>query len=137
MKRTLLVIVCAACVLLQVEAGTIPQGLVGVWAPATARLSGGVLLEGYAIYINTNGLAAVAAAPPPVGAKWFATYDATNHLLTLRIDAKPAEGLNQAMTNRFIYNPKAKTLTATNASDTEILHYHGSRIPGGVIEDLK
>ena len=136
-KRTLLLIACAACLLVRGEAGTIPPELVGVWAPTSAKLDRGVLSEGYAIYINTNGLAAVVIAPPPIGAKWFATYGATNHLLTLRIDARPSEGLSQAMTNHFTYDPKAKTLMTTEASTTYVLRHHSNRIPGFLIEDLR
>jgi hypothetical protein len=137
MKRTLLLFALLACACPQVQGGSIPPELVGTWAPASSKMDGGVLLEGYAIYLNTNGLAAVVAAPPPIGAKWHATYEATNHVLTMSIAAQPSEGLTQAMTNRFVYDPKAKTLTATNSSTKEILRRHGDRIPGGVIEDFK
>ena len=137
MKRALLLFVFVACVFHRAEAGTIPHELGGVWAPASSKMSGGILSEGYAIYLNTNGLAAVVAAPPPIGTKWHATYEATNQVLTLSIEAQPSEGLTQAMTNHFVYDLKAKTLTATNSPTKEILRRHGSRIPGGVIEDLK
>ena len=136
MKRTLLLIAFVACGLYRGEAGTIPPELVGVWAPASAELSGGVPSEGYAIYINTNGLAAVVKAPPPIGERWIATYATTNYMLTLR-EPLPSEGLTQTITNHFVYVPKAKTFTTTNAFTTEVLYHHGSRIPGGVIEDLQ
>jgi len=137
MKRVFLSFLFAAYVLRGIGADTIPPELVGAWAPAKAKIEGGVLSEGYAIYLNTNGLAAVVAAPPPVGAKWRAVYDATNHMLILTIDAQPDEGLMHGMTNRFIYDPKAKTLSLTNAPTKDVLTRHGNRIPGGVIEDLQ
>ena len=136
MKRTLSLILFIACGLYVGEAGTIPPELVGVWAPASAKLSGGVPSEGYAIYINTDGLAAVVKAPPPIGERWIASYAATNHMLSLR-EPMLTKGLTQVITNHFVYDPKAKTFTTISASTTEVLYHHGSRIPEGVIEDLQ
>ena len=124
----------AVSILNAIGADLIPAKLAGIWAPATSKLQNGLIYEGYAIYIKTNGLASVVAAPPPIGALWHATYNNTNHVLVLTIKADPDEGLTESMTNYFIYDPKAQTLSTTNNSSKDILLWHGNQIPEVVFE---
>lgn len=136
MKKALLPVLFAICVFGAIGEDTIPSEIVGVWAPAKSKLQGGLIYDGYAVYIKTNGQAAIVAAPPPIGTEWRATYDATNYVLTLTINANPSEGLMQGMTNHLTYDSRAKTLTmnSTNASDRDVLTRHGIRVPSGVFE---
>ena len=91
----------------------IPPELVGVWAPATAKVQYGLVWDGYAICLNTNGVASLIEAPPPIGEPFHADYNTTNHVLTLRMAANPSEGLWKGETNCLIYDPKEKTLSFT------------------------
>jgi hypothetical protein len=138
-KRVFPFFLFAVCIIRGIGAIVIPSELVGAWAPADSKMQGGVLLEGFALYINTNGLAAIAAAPPATGTPWHASYNTTNQILTLTLILLPGESLTDEKTNCFVYDSSAKTLSLTNASATEAwtLTRHSNRVPGGTFEGVK
>jgi hypothetical protein len=134
MRTTFLPLILTVLAFRAAGADKIPTELIGEWAPDQSKFDGGALSSGVAVYINTNGVAAIIQAPPPIAAKWRATYDATNRVLTLSIEARPSEGLTRSLTNSFIYDPKAMTLSPKDGSTKDVLKRRTDRIPKWVLE---
>jgi hypothetical protein len=121
------------CAFRAMGADTIPPELVGAWAPPETKIQDGVLSEGYAIYLNTNGVAMAVTAPPSTGLKSHAVYDATNRVLILTIDVSSSQGFTQKETTSFLYDPKVKTLSPISGPTRDFLTRHGNRIPESVM----
>ena len=128
--------------LMRIQKDTIPAELVGEWASNQSKFKGGILSAGVAIYINTFGIAGIVEAPeanlPPydIGNKLDATYNITNHVLTLTKEPDSNEGLTNSITDTFIYDPQSKTLSPKNAIIKDVLKRHKDQVPYGVIENL-
>ena len=134
MKTTFIIALFVGCILCASKADIIPPELVGVWAPKTSKIKDGLVYEGYAVYLQTNGLASIIAGPPALGALWHATYNSTNHVLIMITPADPDDGLPQGITNCIIYDPKAKTLIATNETSNDVLFRRSKRVPEDAFE---
>jgi hypothetical protein len=137
MRKTCLLLLFAALVFHAIGADTIPAELVGEWATDQSQFDGGGLTNGIAVYLNTNGAAAMFAAPPPMGKKWRATYDITNRVLTMSLGPQPGEGLPHGLTFRFTYDPKTGTLLPNNGLTRSILKHRQDHVPKGLMEGLE
>src|ERR1051325_10581458 len=82
MKTLLLFVLASALSLHTFAADTIPPELVGEWASPDAKFSRELLTKGGALYLSTNGFAAMFGAPPPIGMAGTATYDPKTFTLT-------------------------------------------------------
>jgi hypothetical protein len=135
MTKTLLAFLLAVCVTGGAAAADgIPAELAGEWVTDKTQFKDGLIAEGHAIYVNTNGMAALLAAPPPVGQKGTATYDARGHLLTIAT----AEQGRPGRTYEFFYDSKGKTLKSRAAKfSKEPFKRRSERIPKDVTEDRK
>lgn len=138
MKQVLPFFLFVALAIRVTGADAIPSELAGTWAPAGAKMQGTVLLNGYALYLNTNGQAVVAVAfeHVPTGTPWHAAYNITNRMLTLTSASLPGMSLSDRSTNHFTYDPNAKTLNITNSAtkEADILNRHWRGIPRGTFE---
>jgi len=123
-------IAIAASAFCAVGADIMPAALVGEWAPAQAVFRNGHLEGGYALYISTNGLAAVVMEPGFLRVSFHADYCVTSSVLTLRIDPKPYS--QTTLTNRVTYDPIAKKLVHFYTGDP--LSRYRATVPQGVIE---
>jgi hypothetical protein len=113
----------------------IPPELVGEWADEHTTFQNGQVASGCALYINTNGAAASVSGPAIIGFKFYATYDATNYVLTLRRNPEPSIGITQSVCFSYIYNPKARTLSSTNS--VLLLRRHQDHVSYAQIEASK
>jgi hypothetical protein len=118
-------------------AGSIPPELVGEWASSDAKFSRELLTKGGAVYLGTNGFAAMFGAPPPIGMAGTATYDPKTFTLTLDLHDRgtPPETLKVTI----VYDPKAKTLTTkpTEGVQKGTFKRRGQKIPKWVLEEAK
>ncbi len=137
MKRAFLAFVLASFAVFAIGADLLPTELVGQWAPEQSQFVGDLVTNGDVIYISTNGVAEVVAAPPPMGERFYASYNATNRVLTLSKDIHPTDGLTHGRIISFTYDVKAKTLRLDDAFDKEVLKRRSASIPDGVGEYLK
>jgi hypothetical protein len=94
---------------------TIPPELVGEWVSPGAEFDGDYLKRGGALYLDSNGFAAIVGAPPPIGMVGTATYDAKT--FTLRLDLHDRGSPPMVRTMEITYDPKAKTLTTEAKPD--------------------
>ena len=130
MNKMILPLLFGAYIFRAIGADAIPSELIGEWAPDDAVFQNGGVASGYAIYINTNGMAATVMGPEFIDIKWHAIYDATNHVLTLRDDPHP--WLQNTSTNNLTYDPKTKTLHQFHPN--EVLRRHRDFVPKSVIQ---
>ena len=137
MKTLLLLILASVLSFHTFAADTIPPDLVGEWASPDAKFSRELLTRGGALYLGTNGFAAVFGAPPPIGMAGTATYDPKTFTLTLDLRDKgtPPEVLKMTIT----YDPKAKTLTTkpTPGVQKGTFTRRGKAIPKWVLDETK
>lgn len=106
---------------------TLPAYLVGVWATEASALRGETLVEGAALYLDADGVAASVGAPPPIGVPLFATFDeATNVLDLMTLDRTPVE---RARAN---YDPGRTTIQI----GSDVLHRHRDSISPRMREEI-
>src|SRR5262245_40053364 len=123
--RVLLVSIIAVWAAQAAAADNIPPELVGEWATEKSEFSGGALSKGAAMYLTRQGVGALIGAPPPIGVKGPATYDAKTQVLTVRLTEQE---LVRA-TCRFIYDQSVKTLKGQGTEcGTDIFRRRGAQI---------
>ena len=125
MKKMIFPLLFGAHIFRAIGADAIPPELIGEWAPDHSVFQHGDVASGYAIYINTNGMAATVMGPEFIDIKMHAIYDATNDVLTL--------WLQNTSTNNLTYDPKTKTLHQFHPD--EVLKRHRDFVPKSVIEE--
>lgn len=85
----------------------IPPRLVGVWATETALLRNGFLFEGMALYLGSDGIGALAFAPPPIGPRILATFSASTNTIDFRWTNEDGKILGSG---RMLYDPMRQTI---------------------------
>ena len=134
MSKFLVFILFAPLMLVIDTTQTIPTELVGEWASEASEFNGGPISKGTAVYVGTNGFAAIISAPPPIGAKGSATYNAKKRVLTITMinDGK------QIGPYDFTYDRKSKTLRSRKGEfGNEPFARRRDRIPKHVLEEFK
>jgi len=107
---------------------------VGEWATDETKFKGGPISEGCALYIRADGVGAIIAAPPPIGRKGSATYDAKEQILRFSM----TERGKPAGTFDFIYDPRTKALTSSGGEfGTKPFRRRRDQIPQWVVEELR
>jgi hypothetical protein len=93
----------------------LPASLVGVWASDGAVLNGEALIEGHAIYLESDGSGAMLFGPPAIGIKVLATFDSSTNVIDLMMfENEKAVGNSTA-----ILNPASGTIqSGKNHSQT-------------------
>ena len=136
MKRLFLLALVALALPLH-AADLIPPELVGEWVSPDAKFDRRLLAKGSAVYVGTNGLAAVFGAPPPIGMTGKAAYDPKTFTLTMDLHDNGTPPQRVKVT--IIYDPKTKTLTTKADGDVEkeTFKRRQTKIPKWVIEETK
>ena len=115
-------------------ADVLPADLVGEWATDASVFRGGALHQGLAMYLTVDGGGALIAAPPPIGARGPARYDAKARLLTLAL----SEHGQPVATCAFVHDRSATTLKAQEgACGNEIFRRRRDRVPEHILKTLR
>jgi hypothetical protein len=111
-----------------------PTALVGEWTTDASAFRDGALHEGLAMYLNANGVGALIAAPPTIGAQGPASYDAKTGILTLRL----RERGQPVATCAFLHDVGATTLRAQGGEcGQEVYRRRRDHVPEHILPLLK
>jgi hypothetical protein len=115
MKRTSLALALFLLAVSAIAADGLPSNLVGVWTTDGSVLNAGArLLKGKALYLGADGIGAAVVAPPPLGHKIVATYDAKTNVITFeRVERGKIVG-----SGTVVYDPTKKTISSDRPKDT-------------------
>ena len=111
------------------SAATIPPFLVGVWADSSAEFQGETLVRGAAFYLDADGMFALIAAPPPVGGRGTATYDARTSVTDTRFEMGDSEG---PPPGPIRYNATKRTVEIGRDGPVTVLHRRRADIPNSI-----
>jgi len=107
---------------------------VGEWATDASVFRGGALHQGLSMYLKADGVGALIAAPPPIGARGPASYDPKTRLLTLRL----SEHGQPVATCAFVHDASRTTLTAQEgACGNEVFRRRRARVPDHILKMLE
>ena len=87
-------------------ADVLPSHVVGIWATRAAVLRGEALFEGQGLYLDTDGVGAIIAGPPPIGMRIIATYDSATNVIVVQMTEHGKTVGNSA----FTYDPTQKLI---------------------------
>lgn len=85
MLRKISAMLAVWCFVGQSMAASLPKDLVGVWATDNSVLKGQLLLEGEALYLEANGVGAIAGGPRATGIKVIASFEPTTGTISFDI----------------------------------------------------
>jgi hypothetical protein len=112
----------------------LPADLVGEWTTDSSVFRAGALHEGLAMYLTADGVGALIAAPPPIGAQGPASYDPKTRILTLRL----SEQGRSVATCAFAHDGSTATLRAQGgACGQELYRRRRDRVPDHIAKTLK
>jgi hypothetical protein len=114
--------------------GEIPSELIGEWATKETEFVRGGVSKGTAIYLGREGAGFIISAPPPIGAKGAASFNAEKQTLTMKMaEAEKSMGVFE-----FRYDSKTKTLKSrTGAFGTSAFSRRRDRVPKQILEEMK
>jgi hypothetical protein len=131
------VIGCSGPVALRAQTPAVSPELVGEWATEKSRFARGALQAGSALYLGPDGATAFVGAPPPIGIRGHATYDAANSRLTVTL-FDDDDGGRPRQTIVLTHDRERGTLAmGSTPGRTEIFRRRSGSIPDAIQKDME